>query len=127
VGALRKREETDNRYRGQGPLLQVKSLPAGVSIGVGALRKREETDNRYRGHGPLLQVKSLPAGVSIGVGALRKREQINHQNRGHDPSLQLLVSIADWNQLHILIFNPLQGAQSSYSLLLESLQCLHTM
>jgi len=55
------------------------------------------------------------------------REQINHRDRGHDPLLQLLVSIADWNQLHTLIFNPLQGAQGSYSLLLESLQCLHTM
>jgi len=61
-------------HRGHGPLLQVKSLPAGVSIGVGALRKREQINHRNRGQGPLLQVKSLPAGVSIGVGALRKRD-----------------------------------------------------
>ena len=88
---------------------------------------REQINHQNRGHDQHLQVKSLPAGVSIGVGALRKRDQINYQNRGHDPLLQLLVSIADWNQLHILIFNPLQGAQSSYSLLLESLQCLHAM
>ena len=67
---------------------------------------RDQINHRNRGHDPLLQVKSLPAGVSIVVGALRKREQINHQNRGHDPLLQLIVSIADWNQLHTLIFNP---------------------
>ena len=46
-------------HRGHGPLLQVKSLPAGVSIGVGALGKREEIDNRYRGHDPLLQLHPL--------------------------------------------------------------------
>ena len=34
------------------------------------------------------------------------RDQINYQNRGQDPLLQLLVSIADWNQLHTLIFSP---------------------
>ena len=56
-------------HRGHGPHLQVKSLPAGVPIGVGALRKREKINHRNRGHGPHLQVKSLPAGVSIGVGA----------------------------------------------------------
>ena len=55
------------------------------------------------------------------------REQINHRDRGHDPLLQLLVSIADWNQLHTLIFNPLRGAQSRYSFMLEYPQCPHLM
>ena len=84
---------------------------------------RDQINHQNRGHDQHLQVKSLPAGVSIGVGALRKREQINYQNRGHDPLLQLLVSIADWNQLHILIFNPLQGAQSECSFIPECSQC----
>ena len=51
------------------------------------------------------------------------RDQINHRNRGHDPLLQLLVSIADWNQLHTLIFNPLQGAQSECSFIPGHSQC----
>ena len=42
VGALRKREQIKRRNRGHYPHLQVKSLPAGVSIGVGAHRMRDQ-------------------------------------------------------------------------------------
>ena len=45
-------------------------------------------------------------------GAHLVHDQTNHRNRGQGPLLQVLVYTTDWNFLHMLIFNPLQGMQS---------------
>ena len=68
------RDQINHRNRGQGPLLQVRSQPAGVSIAVGADFVRDAVCKK------LLQVKSLPADVSIGVGAHRVRDQFGEIN-----------------------------------------------
>ena len=57
------RDQINHRNRGHDPLLQVKSLPAGVSIVVGALRKREQINHQNRGHDPLLQLIGFFSGL----------------------------------------------------------------